>query len=255
MAHDLAEVTSWFEEGHWPHMPCGYCGKGHLLADVTTTESASSSRHRDHEGWEPEWITGVFSGVLTCSNPACGEHSAVIGEMKVDAKLTSSRDWDGQYATFLKIEMVSPALPLLQFPDATPTAVRARVSAASSILWAQPSAAANRLRSAVEELLTARGVRKTQDMSPKAGAKSGRKRRRLTTHERIELLRKNEPVIADALEAVKWIGNEGSHEEGLTALDVLSGVRLLARAIELSYDTNPTELARLAAKINKKKGI
>lgn len=255
MAHDLSEVAAWFSEDSWPYLPCGLCGRGQLSPEVETKESVATRKYRDHEGWEPDWISGIFSGVLTCGNKGCGEHSTVIGEMKVDAKRTEGRNWQEQYGTFLKIAVVHPPLPLIRFPEATPIEIRDRVSAASSILWSQPSAAANRLRAAVEELLSAKGVRKTADNSPKAIAKTGRKRRRLSTHERIEILRQSEPVIADALEAVKWIGNEGSHEESLTCEDVLVGVQLLGRAIDLSFDTSPAELARLAAKINRNRRI
>jgi uncharacterized protein DUF4145 len=54
---------------------------------------------------------------------------------------------------------------------------------------------------------------------------SNGKRRRLSTHERITEFRKSEGA-ADSLEAVKWIGNQGSHESALSATDVLDGAEL-----------------------------
>lgn len=255
MPHELIPLADWFRESEWPALPCGACEKGHLAPrTIVTVEGAQSARLRDHEGWEPEWISGSFHGELVCGIANCEEPAVVLGEMKVDAVVLPGGHWYGDFDTYLKVRAVSPPLPLMKYPSGTPEAVQDRVAGASQVLWAQPSAAANRLRSAVEELLTAKKVRKTASV-PKKGSAGGRKTRRLTSHERIALLRADHPVAADALEAVKWIGNEGSHEETLTVDDVLQGIQLLERAIELLYDTTDAELRRLAERINKRRGI
>jgi hypothetical protein len=96
-----------------------------------------------------------------------------------------------------------------------------------------PPSAANRLRAGIEQLLTDLGV-------PKSG----------TTHTRIERLAASMPDVATVLEAVKWIGNDGSHTSVLPLKEVLEGVALLERALTLVYDRSAEELDQLARKIN-----
>lgn len=111
-----------------------------------------------------------------------------------------------------------------------------------------PDAAANQLRQAVESLLTARGERRYT--TTKAG-----KRKRLTTHERIESFRKREPQVSDVLEAVKWIGNAGSHDDALTVGQVAEGAGYLALALRLLYDRTEAALLASAQAVNKRRGV
>jgi hypothetical protein len=76
-------------------------------------------------------------------------------------------------------------------PPVAPDRVTAACRAAAEIVWVDPSGAANRLRVAVEELLTAEGVPQTS--SPR---RPGGKRPRIKTHDRIELLATRKPKKA-----------------------------------------------------------
>ena len=48
------------------------------------------------------------------------------------------------------------------------------------------------------------------------------------------------------LEAVKWIGNSGSHSGAMPLEDVLEGVALLERALHIVYDDTADQLDQLA---------
>lgn len=48
--------------------------------------------------------------------------------------------------------------------------------------------------------------------------------------------------------------NAGSHPEALTAKDVLEGAVLLEYSLKLVYDTSEKEIARLAKRVNKRRG-
>lgn len=74
-------------------------------------------------------------------------------------------------------------------------------------------------------------------------------------HRRIDLLRPAQPSVADHLEAVKWIGNEGTHSRGLTTKDLLDGAEILEQAIALLYDRSAEEVAKRAKAIVRKKGL
>jgi hypothetical protein len=193
----LLPLVSWFPQGSWPRMPCGVCTIGDLVpAPPATVTTGASQEAEGHPDWEPEWIGGFFTTSAHCSNRECRETAVLLGEMKVDVDVDERGHWHGEYETFLRLRYSEPPLGLMKLPERYPLPVRDAVQAASHVMWSDTSSAANRLRVAVTELLTAMNVRK---MTP------GRKR--MTTHGRIEALRDTKPEIASILEAVKWIGN------------------------------------------------
>jgi hypothetical protein len=210
-------------------------------------EAARSSRARNHENWEPEWTHGTFHGSLRCSLAQCTEPVSIAGDYKIDLVLATDGKWFGEYDAFYRLRFAVPALPLLDPPSKTPDRVRRAVQAASATLWTDPAAAGNRLRFAIEELLTGHGVRR---FSVRNG-----KQTRLTTHARIVAFQTRKTEAGDALMAVKWIGNEGSHADGLTATDIIDGAALLGHALRLLYDDSAKEMERRIKKINKAKGL
>ena len=96
-------------------------------------------------------------------------------------------------------------------------------------------------------MLTARGVKRTI-------INSKRKRRRLSAQERLQIFAKTHPDVVNALEAVKWIGNAGTHETGLTLADVVTGAAFLELALRRLYDTSESQLLAAAKDINRRQG-
>lgn len=152
------------------------------------------------------------------------------------------------FGDIYRVRYVNPPLKILIVPAGTPKAVKEAIESASVILWLSPSASANRLRHAVEELLTAKKVKKTTISS------SG-KRVKIKLHDRIVAFSKTHPDVADALEAVKWIGNGGSHDSDLTVPDVLTGADILDLAIKALYDKSDAALKAKVKAINKARGL
>ena len=116
------------------------------------------------------------------------------------------------------------------------------------MLWTSPDLAATQLRLAVEELLTSRGVKRTF-------VTAKRKRKRLSTQERLDIFAVTHPDVVHALEAVKWIGNAGTHETGLAVKDVVAGAKFLELALRRLYDTSEAELITTAKDINRRRGL
>jgi len=54
---------------------------------------------------------------------------------------------------------------------------------------------------------------------------------------------------------VKWIGNAGTHESGLTVDDVVKGAKFLELALRRLYDTSEAELIATARDINRRRGL
>lgn len=236
---ELDKLADWFPDDVWPSVSCPVCQKGELITvNVVVIESTESRRAQAHEWWEPDCITGLFTAQLRCQRRSCAEVVVAIGKMRVGHN-AGARGWDDQYVRHLQLQHMSPAPSIVAVVESCPEAVRARLDEAARVIWSDPSAAANRLRLAVEQVLDDQGV-------PRVNSKGSG----LKTHDRIMKFRKQNQRVADALEAVKWIGNQGSHEDSLTQIDVINGARILAHALELLYDTRPEEIRRLVEGIN-----
>lgn len=232
----------------WPRIPCPHCLDGGLaVASILTAEAADSARSASNENWDPTWISGSFHGTLKCSIGDCSGLVAVVGNYRVKEKLNSKGLWFGEFEEVGKLSFSEPALPIMIVPEGTPGAVIDAIKQAATVLWADPPSAANRLRSAVEVLLTAKRVRLCS--TNRKG-----KRVRLHLHGRIEQFKKVNAEAGEALEAVKWIGNSGSHDHTLEVQDVLDGAEILQHALELVYDSRRTRIARSIRAVNKSKG-
>lgn len=245
---EIRKLAGWLQQGEWPAVGCPQCGIGTLsVKSLNPVDSAASVRHHDDDNWEPDWQFGLFHGMLRCNRRACNESVVVSGAYKVDVSLDDDGSWRGEWGIFYKLRYSIPALPIMALPANVPSEVQEAITAASRILWTDPNSAGNRLRVAIEELLTKKGMRRYV-------TRNGRKHR-LSTHARIQEFKGRDKLVGDTLEAVKWIGNQASHEELLTIDDVLDGAGLLEHALRLMYDKSSDEAARLVRKINKSRGI
>jgi hypothetical protein len=210
-------------------------------------ESLESVNARDEEYWEATWVHGYFHGTLGCPRTPCGNKYSIAGRWRVEPYSGPAvDDLDDTYADYLWVTYILPAFPLMEYPAGVPDQVREAITGASQVLLSDASAAANRIRSAIEVLLDSQRVPKTE-----LGKSS--KRRQLDTHQRIEKLRLKKPDAAKHLMAMKVIGNIGSHERKILPLSaVLDGMEHFARALELLYDRNEAALERRAALIDRK---
>jgi hypothetical protein len=248
MVHDLMVFDGYVARSNWPHVSCPACTRGFLVpAVLEAVPSEQSKRAKSHESWEPDWISGTFYGLLKCAAPSCGETVTITGDFKVGPLLESDGSWYGEYDDMFRLRFALPALPILTLPAETPKDVKQAIEHASRVLWIDPSAAANRLRFAIEALLTHLRI-------PRFVISKG-KRSRVTTHVRIVKLKKSKLDAGEALEAVKWIGNSGSHEDTLTVSDVLDSAVMFGRALRLIYNRSDQELQRRIRAVNKAKGI
>lgn len=230
----------------WPALLCPSCELAALETAIDEIESLESMTSREGEPLEAGWQSGVFHGTLSCPRTPCRNVYVVAGEWSRRADVTAESLDDDPNLAGLEVRHILPALPLMDLPDNVPANVRSLVNSASAVLLSDPSAAATRIRSAIESLLDEQRIRKT---SPANRSK------RLSLHDRILLFRNVNPAAADFLMAMKWIGNVGTHEPSPLPLNAaLDGMELFARAIELIYDREGQALERRAAIINRRGG-
>ncbi|WP_328339447.1 hypothetical protein [Micromonospora sp. NBC_00421] len=186
MPHPLLALADEFVD--LPDLICPTCRIGHLTAPkqwVTGGDAATTEAQRQGaDDFDPDWITSVFTGILKCPRDTCQERVAVTGAWRV----AMPPDGTGPYLDVVRLTYARPALTLVNRPLGTPDPVTTACRAAAEIVWVDPSDAANRLRVVVEELLTAQGVPQTASTRSPGG-----NRRRIKTHDRIEILAKRKP--------------------------------------------------------------
>ncbi len=245
---NFIDLAGPFEQ--WPELQCPRCRRSVLEPNIQSSESISSIEARLGDAVWDGWTEGHFFGTLSCARTPCGNKYVVAGNWSSRSPDLPEQDdfLDDPHLAGSSVRHILPPLPVMPFPDKTPDDVRILVQSASSVLLSDTSAAANRMRSAVESLLDARKVRR---LPPgRRGAKY-----RLSTDRRIKEFSVENNEVADLLMAIKWIGNAGSHESRPLSLSVvLDGIELFAHAIHLLYDDTPQALQRRAARINRRRG-
>jgi Domain of unknown function (DUF4145) len=232
----------------FPVLLCPVCRRISLELAYESFESPESRAGHDDENWDPTWDHGYFYGSLTCPRTPCSNKYAIAGRWRTDYAVISngmSGSSDGaDFVNYLSVTYILPAFPLMDYPDDVPDKVREAVAGAAQVVLSDASAAANRLRTAIEVLLDAKQVRQF---------KTGSRSERLNTHTRIELFGRTDASAAQHLMAMKVIGNVGSHEREILPLsEVLAGMEHFARALEIIYDRKEKDLERRAALISKK---
>lgn len=227
----------------WPALLCPSCRLAVLEPTIGVVESLASITGREGEPLGSSEQSGFFHGTLSCSRTPCRNVYVVAGEWSRSPEGIADFDNDTG-PTGLEVRHILPALPLMDFPDSVPRTIIGLVDSASAVILSDTSAAATRIRAAIECLLDEQRIRKT---SP------SKRSVKLSTHERILLFRSIDSKAADLMMAMKWIGNIGTHESSPLPLSVvLDGTELFARAIELIYDRQAHALERLAANINRR---
>tara|TARA_A100000171_G_scaffold51888_1_gene67835 strand:- start:52 stop:831 length:780 start_codon:yes stop_codon:yes gene_type:complete len=232
--------------------PCPNCGNSTLVLNADkfeSNETAESKKARDdHDYWDYDWIRLIFNGILECQK--CNETIVFNGYGNVEHRHFYDQVSD-EYSEEL-VETYSPTfflppLHVIKIPANCPEMVRDEIIDSFKLFWFDLSSCANKIRTALEILLSEQKVNKT------ALTKKGN-RRRLKLHERIIEYKKENSEIADYLLAIKWIGNSGSHVGVLERSDILDAYEILEFSLNKIFDEKELKIKKMASEINKRKG-
>lgn len=232
----------------WPRPKCPTCNAGHIrFSEPDATEAYSSTELREHPGWDPDWISGTFSVNGQCENPGCQQIVHGTGDFYVSHSKEREEEYPNfAYSSFYTVSHLHPPILLMTVPQSAPEQVRDGVIRASRVLFADPGLAATAMRATVERFLTSQGIPATDEKGTFQSA-----------HRRIQKWLKADSKrerIADMLDAVKWLGNVGTHEDSdLTSIEVLDGATVLDEAFHRLF-TGPDIDAR-AQTINAARGV
>ncbi len=245
MNRDIWKQT--LTETHAPRWPCPTCGTGFLrikdgpIKVYATKESIDASRS-DH--FYQGDATERFACVLQCDKASCAEPISLVGTTGWEELPDSDEGF--VWSQYLLPLFFDPPLALIDIPRACPRDVRMELIEAFRLYWCHRGAAANRIRTAVELLLTHLGVKRFT-------LQHGR-RRRLNLHERIQFFRANKPELGVPLLAIKWLGNEGSHPGTLSLNDLLDGFGIVEHVLDELMNPVRPEVRRIASQIVRAKG-
>ncbi len=243
-----------FEIGYLPSWICPECKAGNLHPPedgIKTFEYPSSKKLYFEEG-EPEWIRGCFTGTLVCSNKKCNCTAVISGDMFVEPVPESVPGYPGEHEMVprehIAIKYFNPPLEIIAIPDyLKDEKIILCLRKSFTSFWADSSSCANKIRITVEAIMDERGIPK--NLTNKKGEAVY-----YPLHAKIKAFEKTNPEVAELLLAIKWIGNDGSHElEELTREDVLIAYEILQQSLDKLYNTRPAELQKIAQEINKNK--
>jgi hypothetical protein len=250
---DRIAVKRSLKKNYVPAWKCPHCKVGALTLkaeDLKFEEFRKSIAAHKMEDFFPDWVDYIFSATLRCSSPKCREIVACCGKGGVEQEYTGF-DEDGypecDWIPYFDPSIFIPHLHLFEVPEKTPELVSDEIEKSFAVFFADNKAAANHIRSAIEQLLN--------ELKIKKFTVKNKKRRSLPLHFRIDTLPTKYIALKKALLAIKWLGNAGSHPgESLEKDDVLDAYEILEHLLNDLYNPKKATVEKLVQAINKKKG-
>ena len=227
-----------WQEGDYPSLPCPHC-----RAPLNFDNDSLSVRTSAHNAQLVN-LTDIgealssFSAWLTCGHAKCGQHVAVSGS----CTYRYAYDHQGDTITerVFSPKSLLPGPPLIALPRDIPESVRGMLLSSSNLFWLENEACANRLRVALEFIL--------EDQGFPAVASDGKL---LSLHRRIDEWHSTYGAltVATSLMAIKWLGNDASHTDGITRTRLLDAYDILSLLLKRLYPLDERDIDELAENI------
>lgn len=235
----------------FPSYGCPRCTRGSLSLVPTSVSKLrtkySDSQHRE-KGYHPYNDVTRFSCLLQCDAFSCGEVVSVSGDIVYDVDFYYDEDGahEDYRAEYLPHSMY-PAPPVFRPSDRLPKECATHLEAAFSLMWTDTGACANRIRVFVEMLLDHFNIERE-------GPNSKGKVHRYDLSKRIDLFEDQRPGHKILFDAIRWIGNLGSHEGAIKWDAVLKAFQIVEHLVEILIDDKAGAIQALAQEIVDKKG-
>jgi hypothetical protein len=231
-----------------PPFPCPTCSHGHLVLMPGTlheVQSTHNARLKSHDGWEPDWIQEQFVLLLQCSVEDCGEIVSVCGSTRVVEVTDDEHGWI--YIGRLVPRAMWPAPRIIEIPSETPETVVDALKSAFSFFWTDMDACANRIRTSVERVMDELKI--PAERITKAG-----KTLQMVLADRITALKALDPDHAETMDALRYIGNLGTHGGEVTLEALLDAFHIYEDALAELYGRRRDKVKALRTKIIAAKG-
>ena len=230
-----------FRESRCPDWICPVCG-GNTLAIKEGTfhadQTAESSKIWDTpESGLPD-MEFAFVCLLFCERTRCPTVVAVSGTGVLpdsDRVRPAAEDLTGNI--LYRAASFTPALPAFAIPARCPDEVTLPLIQSFSLFISAPGSAATAIRIALEALMEALKIQAAR-----------------TLHQRLEKLRDEAEYAEhmDALMALKWLGNAGSHElDRVSSQDIEDAYQIIESVLDKIYAGSKESLAALIARMTR----
>jgi hypothetical protein len=215
---------------------------------MSTVQATYADRQHREEGYHPYNDVTRFACLLQCDAFSCGEVVAVSGDITHDVDIQYDEDGAQEHyrPEYLPRSMF-PAPPVFRLSDQLPKHCAEHLSAAFGLMWGDTGACANRIRVFVEALLDHYGI-------PREGMTKKSKPTRYDLSKRIDLFEDQKPGHKTLFDALRWVGNLGSHAGPMKWDTILKCFQIVEHLIEILIDDKAGAIKALAQEIVDKKG-
>ena len=214
-------------ERYAPAWPCPTCRGGKLRLKPETlhyAETAASRQRHHEESWHITDYETAFSAMLECGR--CAQIVSCCGNGGLDQ--FENRDEEGEFTVseshFFRVKFFSLPMRILDIPRRYPSAVKECLIRSFFVFFCDHRAAANHIRQCAEEVISHAGV-------PSANSKGNF----VPLSKRIEEFSKIDAENAERVDALRYIGNFGSHPEKITMDNVCDAYDILEVTLEDLY--------------------
>lgn len=246
---DRDPFTKPFTVENLPAWKCPRCAAGHLTLqkdNLKFDQTAESRAEQEMNSSDFDWIRYRFGCIFHCSR--CNDTVSCAGTGLVDR--ADYYDENGEHQTDYADEFYPsyfhPALQLMDMPTDCPREVIGHLQTSFSMFFANPAAALNSARIAIEALMDHFQVITEW---PESG-------RRMDLHPRIERMPAQHAKVREHLLAAKWLGNAGSHHgEMPERKDVIDVYDVLEFALHAIFDRTEERVRLTVERINRDRGL
>ena len=240
-------------------LKCPHCNVGSLMLNKKNLMSKQYQSNIDEIHELREELNGGYSGAFPlpkkfiavgffiCSNEDCKEYVSFHGKILIEEFMRYNlklEDNETKEVETLTIHSLYPMVHLIPVHEEYPTEVSKLLIESFSLYLEHPSSCVNKLRILVEKIL--------DNLEIKSKNKKGE---RLTTDTRINTLKNIKPEEANYLKALKWVGNEGSHDTVIKQDDLPKIYEILNKVLDLLYLKSDKKLNNNVNMINDNKGL
>lgn len=175
----------------------------------------------------PDWEdTFICKGELICHNCGCTIVFTGIGYYyDYDYFDENEHQYKIDYCVHYKPTFFEPAIHLFKIPTNTPNVIKNEIINSFKLFWCSKEACANSCRKTIELLFDERQIKPNRDLKT-----------------RINDFNKIHPEAGNYLEALRCMGNAGSHNDNIVETDILGAYKLLKFSIEKLYSTGNDNL-------------
>jgi len=186
---------------------------------------------------ELEDIELVFSCLLKCDLGRCSTYVAASGSGYVtDTPWQAQEEGEPAEMELFRVRNFTPPLSAFTIPSRCPGHVVEPLRQSFSLFLSAPGAAANAIRIALEELMTALGVAQTGNL-----------------YQRIEALPPQYREYQAALTSMRLLGNAGSHTlDRVTATDIEQAYAIIEFVLQKIYEGSTESIRQLVARLDER---